>query len=79
MSVMIMMPHQLRNEHLRSTQLQQERIEKELRNKEAQALKQEIAIQKKREKESILDELVIHDCATKCEPYNNNCTVVVTF
>ena len=49
---------QLRSEHVRSTQLQQERLEKELRNKEAQALEAEIAKQKRREKESILDELV---------------------
>lgn len=37
-------------------------MEKELRNKEAQALEAEIAIQKRREKESILDELVISQC-----------------
>jgi hypothetical protein len=49
---------QLRSEHLRLTQLEQERLEKDLRNKEAQALEAEIAKQKRKEKESILDELV---------------------
>ena len=43
---------------MRSTQLEQEQLEKELRNKEAQLLEEEIAKQKQREKESILDELV---------------------
>ncbi len=49
---------QLRSEHLRLTQLEQERLEKDLRNREAQALEAEIVKQKKKEKESILDELV---------------------
>ena len=43
---------------MRSTQLEQERLEKELRNKEAQALEAEITKQKRKEKENILDELV---------------------
>lgn len=55
----------MRNEHMRSTQLKQERLERELRNKEAQALEEELARQKKREKESILDELVTELVCTK--------------
>ena len=57
----------MRNEHMRSTQLEQERLEKELRNKEAQVLEEELAKQKKREKESILDELVTElACTLPC-------------
>ena len=43
---------------MRLTQLEQERLEKDLRNKEAQVLEAEIAKQKRKEKDSILDELV---------------------
>ena len=58
----------MRNEHMRSTQLQQERLERELRNKEAQALEEELAKQKKKEKESILDEMVTEPACTLPSP-----------